>query len=88
MPIGCLCQRISFSVSVGFFACPLPEAGAGVSIRSPVQAALPALFDRVSAFPYIRRADTCTSVYGRCLFGMCIGNNDIGKRRFACGKNH
>ena len=41
MPIGCLCQRVFFSVSVGFFACPLPEADAGVSARSPVQAALP-----------------------------------------------
>ena len=37
MPIGCLCQRISFSVSAGFSACPPPEAGAGVSVRSPVR---------------------------------------------------
>ena len=51
MPIGCLCQRISFSVSAGFALCPLLEAGAGVSVRSSVQAALPALFLRVSVFP-------------------------------------
>ena len=51
VPIGCLCQRISFSVSAGFSACPLPEAGAGVLVHSPVQAALPALFEWVSVFP-------------------------------------
>ena len=37
--------------ALAFAFCPLPEAGAGVSVRSPVQAALPALFWRVSAFP-------------------------------------
>ena len=37
--------------ALAFAFCPPPEAGAGASARSLVQAALPALFGRVSVFP-------------------------------------
>lgn len=65
VPIGCLCQRISFSVSAGFALCPLSEACAGVSVRSPVQAALSALFGMVSVFSWpdipMRQGHGCTA---------------------------
>ena len=40
-----------FFLCLGWFFCfPLPEAGAGVSVRPPVRAALPALFGRFFDF--------------------------------------
>ena len=50
VPAGCLCQKIFFCVSAGSALCPLSKSGAGVSVRFPIQAALPALFGRVSFF--------------------------------------
>ena len=46
-PLSAVSAKDVSSVSAGFSAYPPPEADAGVSARSLVQAALPALFWRV-----------------------------------------